>query len=93
MPVLNGRPHIDWVSNKQHITFFISQVYCHALSKDAATADPAEVQRAQRLANALSATGRVQLIVYNSAGGYRQDTGISQVCFIGAALFVLTASF
>jgi len=57
----------------------VDLVYCHALSKDAATADPAEVARAQRLAAALRATGRVQLVVYNSAGGRGKETGISQV--------------
>ena len=55
-----------------------TQVYCHALSKDAETADPAEVARAQRLAKALAAAGSVKLLVYNSAGGRGKNTGISQ---------------
>ncbi len=42
----------------------LHQVYCHALSVDAASADPLELERAKRLAAAAKAAG-VQLIVYN----------------------------
>eukprot|EP00195_Chlamydomonas_chlamydogama_P007300 CAMPEP_0202901822 /NCGR_PEP_ID=MMETSP1392-20130828/14840_1 /ASSEMBLY_ACC=CAM_ASM_000868 /TAXON_ID=225041 /ORGANISM="Chlamydomonas chlamydogama, Strain SAG 11-48b" /LENGTH=365 /DNA_ID=CAMNT_0049588447 /DNA_START=65 /DNA_END=1162 /DNA_ORIENTATION=- len=56
----------------------IDMVYCHALSTDAAQADPAEVLRAERLAHAAARSG-CKLIVYNSTGGRGCGYGISQM--------------
>ncbi|KAG2447002.1 hypothetical protein HYH02_008156 [Chlamydomonas schloesseri] len=53
-------------------------VYCHALSKDGATADPQELVRARSLAAAARAAG-VKLILYNSSGGRGCGYGISQM--------------
>jgi len=55
----------------------VDMVYCHALSKDAATADPAELARARRLAAAAKEAG-VKLVVYNSSAGKGVGHGISQ---------------
>lgn len=77
---INTRAHTHTHAHPHTCT----QVYCHALSKDAARADPAEVARAQRLASVLRAQGRVQLVVFNSAGGRGKDTRISQVDQVGA---------
>ncbi|KAG2432222.1 hypothetical protein HXX76_009141 [Chlamydomonas incerta] len=55
-----------------------SAVYCHALSKDGATADPQELVRARSLAAAAAAAG-VKLIMYNSSGGRGCGYGITQM--------------
>ncbi|PNH00054.1 hypothetical protein TSOC_014138 [Tetrabaena socialis] len=56
----------------------VSAVYCHALSKDGATADPQELVRARHLAAAARDAG-VQLVLYNSSGGRGCGYGISQM--------------
>ncbi|KXZ45445.1 hypothetical protein GPECTOR_54g186 [Gonium pectorale] len=53
-------------------------VYCHALSKDASSADPQELVRARHLASA-AATAGVKLVMYNSSGGRGCGYGISQM--------------
>lgn len=55
-------------------------LYCHALSGDAATADPAELARAHGLADlAARYRDQLRLVVYNSSAGRGSDAGISQV--------------
>jgi len=63
-------------------------VYVHALSADAAKADPRELERAERLAAQLSAAcekggsgngGRLDLVLYNSSAGRGSGAGISQM--------------
>ncbi|GLC52607.1 hypothetical protein PLESTB_000648600 [Pleodorina starrii] len=56
----------------------VTAVYCHALSKDASTADPQELIRARKLAEAAKAAG-VRLIMYNSSGGRGCGYGITQM--------------
>lgn len=59
-----------------------SALYCHALSGDASSADPAELARGQALAQLLSSSseGRgLQLVVYNSSAGRDSNAGITQV--------------
>lgn len=53
-------------------------VYCHALGKDARTADPAELARARLLADAVRSSG-VGLLMYNSSGGKGCGYGITQM--------------
>jgi hypothetical protein len=56
----------------------VGSVYCHALSGDAASADPAELARGKALAQLLA--GReLRLVVYNSSAGRGSNAGISQV--------------
>lgn len=60
----------------------VSGVYCHALSGDAASADPAELARGKALAKLLSSSDvrqQLQLVVYNSSAGRGSNAGISQV--------------
>jgi hypothetical protein len=55
-------------------------IYCHALSGDAATADPAELARGKALAQlAGQYRDQLQLVVYNSSAGRGSNAGISQV--------------
>ncbi|KAF8055819.1 hypothetical protein HT031_006594 [Scenedesmus sp. PABB004] len=55
-------------------------VYVHALSGDAASADPAELVRARALAGLLAAAGgRLALVAYNSSAGRGAGAGISQM--------------
>jgi hypothetical protein len=64
-------------------------VYCHALSGDAASADPAEVARGRALAELLrerqaggggaGGPGPLGLVAYNSTAGRGANAGISQV--------------
>ncbi len=56
--------HIECLEHLPQALAGVRQVYCHALSKDAAKADPLEVTRAETLAKAAK-TAEVQLIVYN----------------------------
>ncbi|WIA09837.1 hypothetical protein OEZ85_010051 [Tetradesmus obliquus] len=56
----------------------VGSVYCHALSGDAASADPAELARGRALAQLLA--GRdMRLVVYNSSAGRGSNAGISQM--------------
>jgi hypothetical protein len=60
----------------------------HALSGDAASADPAETRRGAALAALLrarqgAAGGGLGLVVYNSAAGRGAGSGVSQVRFNG----------
>lgn len=55
-------------------------IYCHALSGDAASADPAELARGQALAQLAGRyADQLQLVVYNSSAGRGSNAGISQV--------------
>jgi uncharacterized protein YbjT (DUF2867 family) len=56
----------------------ISHVYCHATAGDYSQADPAEVERAKRLATAAQKAG-IQHLVYNSAGGAERHSGIAHI--------------
>jgi hypothetical protein len=56
----------------------VGSVYCHALSGDAASADPAELARGKALAQLLAGRG-MRLVVYNSSAGRGSNAGISQV--------------
>jgi hypothetical protein len=59
----------------------VSGIYCHALSGDAATADPAELARGKALAQlAQQYKDGLKLVVYNSSAGRGSNAGISQVC-------------
>jgi nucleoside-diphosphate-sugar epimerase len=68
----------------------VKAVYCHALSKDAAKADPQEVQRGRNLAAAAKAAG-VQHVVYNGAGGYGSGCPMTQVGAVPASHHPCTA--
>jgi uncharacterized protein YbjT (DUF2867 family) len=57
----------------------VKGVYCHALSGDAATADPQELARGRALAHLASGCKDLQLLVYNSSAGRGSNAGISQV--------------
>lgn len=66
----------------------VGSVYCHALSGDAASADPAELARGRALAQLLA--GRdMRLVVYNSSAGRGSNAGISQV---GAPLLLFVTA-
>jgi uncharacterized protein YbjT (DUF2867 family) len=72
----------DDVANLLATTPSLRAVYIHALSADAATADPRELERASRLALQLRpAVQRQQLdiVLYNSSAGKGAGSGISQV--------------
>jgi len=56
----------------------VSHVYCHATSGDYSKADPAEVERAKRVAAAAQKAG-IQHLVYNSSGGADRDSGIPHI--------------
>jgi uncharacterized protein YbjT (DUF2867 family) len=56
----------------------ISHVYCHATSADSAKADPLEVERAKRVAQAAKKAD-IKHFVYNSAGGADRNSGISHI--------------
>lgn len=59
-----------------------SALYCHALSGDAASADPTEIARGRALADLLRRSDegkQLQLVVYNSSAGRGCNAGISQV--------------
>lgn len=56
----------------------VQGIYCHALSKDAAKADPQEVVRGRNLAEAARLAG-VQHVVYNGAGGYDSGCPMTQM--------------
>lgn len=58
----------------------VSSIYCHALSGDAASADPAELARGQALAQLAGRyRDQLRLVVYNSSAGRGSNAGISQV--------------
>jgi hypothetical protein len=58
----------------------VSSIYCHALSGDAASADPAELARGQALAQLAGRyKDQLRLVVYNSSAGRGSNAGISQV--------------
>eukprot|EP00878_Enallax_costatus_P000843 GHUV01000969.1.p1 GENE.GHUV01000969.1~~GHUV01000969.1.p1 ORF type:complete len:375 (+),score=124.40 GHUV01000969.1:138-1262(+) len=59
-----------------------SALYCHALSGDSASADPAELARATALAQLLSSSSEsrgLQLVVYNGSAGRGSKAGITQM--------------
>jgi uncharacterized protein YbjT (DUF2867 family) len=56
----------------------ISAVYCHATSADSAKADPQEVERAKRVAQAAKKAD-IQHFVYNSAGGADRNSRIPHI--------------
>jgi uncharacterized protein YbjT (DUF2867 family) len=58
-----------------------SFIYCHALSGDAASADPQELLRGKALAQKLSegAAPGLKLLVYNGSAGRGSNAGISQM--------------
>jgi uncharacterized protein YbjT (DUF2867 family) len=56
----------------------ISHVYCHATSADLAKADPLEVERAKRIAQAAKVAD-IKHFVYNSAGGVDRNSGIAHI--------------
>lgn len=55
----------------------VTHVYCHATAGDYSQADPAEVDRAQRVAAAKQAN--IQHLVFNSAGGADRNSGIPHI--------------
>lgn len=60
----------------------IRAVYVHALSADAASADPRELERASRLAAQLRpfvAKKQVEIVLYNSSAGKGSGSGVSQM--------------
>lgn len=58
----------------------VSSIYCHALSGDAASADPAELARGQALAQLAGRyRDQLRLVVYNSSAGRGSNAGISQM--------------
>lgn len=64
----------------------VSSIYCHALSGDAASADPAELARGQALAQLAGRyRDQLRLVVYNSSAGRGSNAGISQVGGMGVA--------
>lgn len=66
----------------------VSRVYCHATAGDTPQADPREVERAKRLAQAAK-QAQVSHFVYNSAGGCDRNSGIrhiEQKCQVEAIL-------
>lgn len=57
-----------------------TSIYCHALSGDAASADPAELARGQALAQLAGRyADQLRLVVYNSSAGRGSNAGISQM--------------
>ena len=56
----------------------ISAVYCHATAGDLSQADPQEIVRAERVAQAAQQAA-VQHLVYNSAGGVDRRSGIKHI--------------
>ncbi|MEB3358346.1 MAG: NmrA/HSCARG family protein [Synechococcales bacterium] len=56
----------------------VSAVYCHATAGDAAKADPKEIPRAERVAQAAQ-QAHVSHFVYNSAGGGDRNSGIPHI--------------
>lgn len=56
----------------------VACVYCHATSGDYSKADPAEVERAKRVA-AAAQKARIQHLVYNSSGGADRNSGIPHI--------------
>ena len=56
----------------------ISAIYCHATSADSAKADPLEVERAKRVAQAAKKAD-IKHFVYNSAGGADRNSGIPHI--------------
>lgn len=56
----------------------VTQVYCHATAGDYSQADPAELERAQRLAQAAEAS-TLEHWIYNSSGGAERNSGIRHI--------------
>lgn len=56
----------------------VTHVYCHATAGDYSQADPAEVERAHRLA-AAAKRAKIQHWVFNSAGGADRHSGIPHI--------------
>lgn len=56
----------------------VSHIYCHATAGDYTQADPAEVERAERLAQAAQHCS-IQHLVYNSSGGVDRNSGIRHI--------------
>jgi uncharacterized protein YbjT (DUF2867 family) len=56
----------------------ITTVYCHATAGDTTAADPQEVARAKRIAQAAQ-QAQIQHLVYNSAGGADRQSGIPHI--------------
>jgi uncharacterized protein YbjT (DUF2867 family) len=56
----------------------ISAVYCHATAGDSAKADPLELERAKRVAQAAKKAD-IKHFVYNSAGGADRNSGIPHI--------------
>jgi uncharacterized protein YbjT (DUF2867 family) len=72
-----------------------SGLYCHALSGDASSADPAELARGRALAQLLGSSKegkQLQLLVYNGSAGRGSNAGISQMDQKHAVEDVLLAS-
>lgn len=67
----------------------VRSIYCHALSGDAASADPAELARGRALAQLAGRyRDQLNLVVYNSSAGRGSNAGISQVRMHGGDLGV-----
>ncbi|AFY34611.1 NmrA/HSCARG family protein [Calothrix sp. PCC 7507] len=56
----------------------VSAVYCHATSGDSVKADPLEVERAKRVAQAAK-QANIKHFVYNSAGGADRNSRIAHI--------------
>jgi hypothetical protein len=57
----------------------ISSIYIHALSKDAANADPLEFSRAENLLSILQTNNFKGRIIFNGSAGRGRNAGISQM--------------
>lgn len=56
----------------------VTHIYCHATAGDYTQADPVEVERAKRLAQAAQHSS-IQHLVYNSSGGVDRNSGIKHI--------------
>lgn len=56
----------------------VTHVYCHATAGDYTQADPIEVERAERVAQAAQHSS-IQHLVYNSSGGAERNSGIRHI--------------
>ncbi len=56
----------------------VSRIYCHATAGDYTQADPVEVERAKRVAQAAQHSS-IQHLVYNSSGGVERNSGIPHI--------------
>jgi uncharacterized protein YbjT (DUF2867 family) len=67
------------IANSLDLAFVdITHVYCHATAGDYSQADPAEVDRAHRVA-AAAKQANIQHLVFNSAGGADRNSGIPHI--------------